>query len=269
MNQRLVSLAPSATSIVCALGAQKSLVGVTRWCRDVAPVNGLPTLGDCWRCDPAQVAALKPDLVIGSVPYKAETVDALLRRGLTFLAMNPRTLRDIFSDIELVGRLINREKRAHTLVRRLEKLLKQVAARAHRSRRRPRIYCESWPKPMMLSPGWVEEMVRAAGGRFVPARGGRIVEAKEALAAKPEVIVLGWAGCGMRVDARRVERRPGWDRLPAVRAGQVYVVSDEALNTPGPPVAAGTIQLAKILHPEIFGPPTGEKIIRVRTGEEK
>jgi len=81
---RIVSLAPSATSILCALGAKKQLIGVTRWCRDVAPVDALPTFGDCWRCDADAVAALQPDLVIGSVPYRAEVVEALLRRGLTF-----------------------------------------------------------------------------------------------------------------------------------------------------------------------------------------
>lgn len=244
-------------------------MGVTRWCRDVAPVKDLPALGDCWRCDAAQVAALKPTLVIGSVPYKAETVDALLQRGLTFLAMNPRTLQDIFSDIEMLGQLVGREKRAKALARHLKQQLKQVARRAHRARRRPRVYCESWPKPLMLSPAWVEEMVRLAGGRFVPAGGGRKATPPEVLAAKPEVIVLGWAGCGMRVDARQLWRRPGWDCLPAVRAGRVYVVSDEALNTPGPPLATGVEWLAKILHPEIFGAPTNRKVARVALHEGK
>ena len=56
MQQRIVSLAPSVTSILCALGAHKPLVGVTRWCRDVASVRSLPTLGDCWCTDAAKVA---------------------------------------------------------------------------------------------------------------------------------------------------------------------------------------------------------------------
>jgi iron complex transport system substrate-binding protein len=263
MSTRIVSLAPSATSILCALGAKKSLVGVTRWCKDVAPVNGLPALGDCWRCDPAAVAALKPDLVIGSVPYKAEVVDALLRRGLTFLAMNPRTLKDISSDITLVGRLVGREKQAGNLRAKLEGEIKRIAARARRGRRRPRVYCESWPKPRLISPLWVEEMVALAGGRFVPAGGGRAVTEREVLTAKPEVIVLAWAACGLRVDAKKVLRRPGWQRLPAVRNRQVYVVSDEALNTPAPPVAAGLQRLAEIIHPEVFGAPRNGKVVRV------
>ncbi|MFQ5818018.1 MAG: ABC transporter substrate-binding protein [Terriglobia bacterium] len=267
--RRIVSLAPSATSILCALGARNSLVGVTRWCRDVAPVDGLPALGDCWHTDPASVAALKPDLVLGSVPYRAQVVKGLLDRNLTFLAMNPRTLKDIFSDIHLLGPLVGREKQADALVRRLARQIEQVAARTRHLRSRPRVYCESWPQPLMLSPPWVEEMVALAGGRFVPRRGGRIVAGREVLMAKPGIVVLAWAACGMRVPASKVLRRPGWNRLPAIRRRQVYVVSDEALNTPGPPIAAGLQRLAKIIHPEIFGPPEHGKVARLSPRKEK
>lgn len=263
---RIVSLAPSATSIVCALGARKSLVGVTRWCKEVAPVNGLPALGDCWRCDPERVARLKPDLVLGSVPYKAETVDALLRRGLTFLAMNPRSLADISSDILLLGRLLGRERRAKALARDMEQRMKRIAARARRARRKPRVYIEIWSNPFIVAPRWVEEMVALAGGRFVPvpeSDAARMVDERDVLSARPEIIILAWAACGMRVNTRKVLQRPAWDRLPAVRRRQVFIISDEAVNTPGPPVIAGLERLACIIHQEIFDPPEDNKVRRV------
>jgi iron complex transport system substrate-binding protein len=260
---RIVSLAPSATSILCALGARKHLVGVTRWCRDVAPVDALPTFGDCWRCDTNAVAALKPGLVIGSVPYRSEVVEGLLRRGLTLLAMNPHSLNDIHSDISLLGRLVGREKQAKALNRRLRARIRRVAARARRTRSRPRVYCECWPNPLMTSPRWVEEMVELAGGRFVPAGGGRRVTPREVKAAQPEIIILAWAACGMRVDASKVLRRPGWRRLPAVSQGQVYVVSDETLNTPALPIAEGLERLGRIIHPELFGEPRDSKVARI------
>jgi len=268
---RIVSLAPSATSIVCALGAKKSLVGVTRWCRDVAPVDGLPALGDCWRCDPDKVAALKPDLLLGSIPYKAETVDALLRRGLTFLAMTPRSLADISSDILLLGRLLGRERRAHALVRDMEKRMQRIAARARRARfgrarRKPRVYIEIWSNPFIVAPRWVEEMVALAGGRFVPvpeSDAARMVDESDVLSARPEIIILAWAACGMRVNAKKVLQRPNWSQLPALRRRQVFIVSDENLNTPGPPVIAGLERLARIIHPELFGPPEDEKVRQV------
>ena len=263
---RIVSLAPSATSIVCALGARKYLVGVTRWCRDVAPVNGLPALGDCWRGDPAEVAALKPDLVLGSIPYKAETVDALLRCGLTFLAMTPRSLADIYSDILLLGRLLGRERRAQALVRDMEKRMQRIAARARRARRKPRVYIEIWANPFIVAPRWAEEMVALAGGRFVPvpdSDAARMVNERDVLAARPDIVILAWAACGMRVNAKKVLQRPNWSQLPAVRRRQVFIVSDENLNTPGPPVIAGLERLARIIHPELFGPPEDEKVRQV------
>jgi iron complex transport system substrate-binding protein len=270
---RIVSLAPSATSILYALRAQKQLVGVTRWCKEVAPVNGrprqrrgLPELGDCWQCDPDQVAALSPSLVIGSVPYREEVVRGLLRRGLTFLAMNPRTLADVFSDIEHLGRLLGREQQAAKVVRDMRARMDRIAAKVRNGCARPRVYCESWPKPRLVSPAWVEEMVGLAGGRSVPQPKSpteRAVSDAAVRRARPEVIILGWAACGLRVDARKVLARPGWSRLPAVRSGRVFVVSDEALNTPGPPLVGGLELLAGIIHPEIYGEPTSEKVHRV------
>src|SRR6266403_233178 len=71
---RIVSLAPSCTSILCALGASRHLVAVTPWCADVAPVRGLPAFGDCWRLESIEkIARLNPTLIVGSVPFHAET----------------------------------------------------------------------------------------------------------------------------------------------------------------------------------------------------
>src|SRR5690242_10599523 len=93
---RIVSLAPSATSILCALGARRTLVAVTSCWAEVAPVNDLPTLGDCWHMESVdEILRLKPTLVIGSVPYKQEPVARLLKYPRKFLAMNPRALADI------------------------------------------------------------------------------------------------------------------------------------------------------------------------------
>src|SRR5713226_6828429 len=117
---RIVSLAPSATSILCAIGAKRDLVGVTKWCADVAPVGKLPKLGDCWHMESLdELLRLKPALVIGSVPYKQETVAKLLQHPLTFLAMNPRTLADIEAVIRLLGGITHREAAAEQLVKKM------------------------------------------------------------------------------------------------------------------------------------------------------
>src|SRR6202048_1514699 len=119
-GMRIVSLAPSASSILCAIGAKTLLVGVTKWCCDVAPVAGLPQVGDCWHMESvADIVALEPSLVIGSVPYKQETVGKLLEQRFNFLAMNPRTLEDVYADIRLLGAIAGRVAQAETGLRRM------------------------------------------------------------------------------------------------------------------------------------------------------
>src|SRR5467141_1917622 len=143
---RIVSLAPSATSILCAIGAKRALVGVTKWCGDVAPVCNLPKLGDCWHMDSvSEIVRLKPTLVIGSVPYKQETVAKLLEQPLAFLAMNPRTLADVEADIALLGRVAGREAGARRLIAKMKREFGAIATKGKHVGKRPRVYCEAWP----------------------------------------------------------------------------------------------------------------------------
>ena len=111
-EMRIVSLAPSVTSILLSLGVGRQLVGVSRWCKDVAEVGSRAVVGDCWRMDAREVMRLRPTLLIGSVPFAAETVQKILAEPVAFLAINPRSLADIFSDVRTLGRLVNRGRAA-------------------------------------------------------------------------------------------------------------------------------------------------------------
>ena len=90
---RIVSLSPDATSILIAIGARRSLVAVSKWCSEVAPVGQLPRVGDCWKLDVREVAGLRPTLIVGSVPFRSEVVVELLKLPATFVALNPRSLK--------------------------------------------------------------------------------------------------------------------------------------------------------------------------------
>lgn len=249
-RQRIVSLAPSATSILVALGARRRLVGVTKWCAEVAPVGRLPRLGDCWSLDPERVRKLRPTLVIGSVPYKQETVAKLLSSPLTFLAMNPRSLADIEADIQLLGRIVGRETAARHLAAGMRKVFADITARTRRTKRRPKVYCEAWPNPRISSPPWVAELVQIAGGRMVVRAGERVTD-EEVARARPEVIIIAWTATGNRAHAKTTLDNSAWRDVPAVRHGRVHVVRDELLNTPGPPLVEGARELFRILHPEL------------------
>src|SRR5260370_2647864 len=112
-EMRIVWRAPSGTWILCGIGGRRLLVGVTKWCGDVADVRGLPQVGDCWHMDSvADIVALRPTLVIGSVPFKQETVGKLLEQRFSFLAMNPRSIEDIYADIRLLRAITARAPQA-------------------------------------------------------------------------------------------------------------------------------------------------------------
>jgi iron complex transport system substrate-binding protein len=245
---RIVSLAPSATSILCAIGAKKTVVGVTKWCPDVAPVSELAKLGDCWHIESVDdVLRLKPTLVIGSVPYKQQTVGKLLEHPLTFLAMNPRSLADVYADIRMLGGIVGRAKAAETLVGRMQRELAAIERKSKNGVHGLRVYCEAWPNPRISSPPWVAELVSLCGGEMVVPSGERVDE-KQVAAAMPDVIVLAWAATGDRANPGKAYEVREWQEVPAIQNRRVHVIADELLNTPGPPLVQGAKTLQEILH---------------------
>jgi iron complex transport system substrate-binding protein len=248
---RIVSLAPSATSILCAIGAKHFLVGVSKWCADVAPVGRLPKLGDCWHMKSVDdILRLRPMLVVGSVPYQQETVAKILDQRVNFLAMNPRTLANIDADVRLLGSITYRTAAAEKLVKKMRQTFSQIETNARRLKKRIRVYCEAWPNPRISSPPWVAEVVKICGGDMVGPAGEKITEAQVA-AARPELIVLAWAATGTKSDPQQAYKVAAWDDLPAIRNRQIHVISDELLNTPGPPLLEGAQALFKLLHSAI------------------
>ncbi len=260
-NMRIVSLAPNVTSILVELGASDALAGITRWCKDVLTeeqvrsLAHLPRFDDCWNADPSAVAALQPDLVIGSVPYRAQVVDGLVARGLRFLATYPRCLADIYKDIRLLSRIVDASAAGDRLADGMQGEIDAVRSRLARVQphgHRPRVYCEEWSNPLQNSQTWVAELVEACGGEFVPSPAARKVTAEEVIAADPELIVVAWCGTNDRSRPDVVRRRPGWEAIDAVRHARVYAVRDELLNTPGPKLIDGLQALGRLIHPEVF-----------------
>ena len=245
---RIVSLAPSATSILYSIGAKRALVGVTRWCADVASVGKLPKLGDCWHMESVdEILRLNPTLVIGSVPYKQETVAKLLEQPFPFLAMNPRTLADIEADIRLLGGITQKAAATKRLVKNMHHAFSEIEKKSRQCKQRVRVYCEAWPNPRISSPPWVAELVNICGGELVVPPGEKTTEAQVA-AARPEVIVLAWAATGTKADPQQAYQVTAWKDVPAIRNRNVYVISDELLNTPGPPLVEGARTLYKLLY---------------------
>lgn len=246
---RIVSLAPSVTSILLELGAGRELVGVSKWCKDVAHVGRRPAVGDCWKLDVREVMRLRPTLLIGSVPFAAEAVGKILSQPVAFMALNPRTLADIESDILVLGRVVKRVAAAERLVRGMRRAFHEAAVASRGGARavRPRVYCEAWPHPRISSPPWVAELVEIAGGEMVVQAGARVSD-EEVARARPDIIILAWTAVGDGAKVDTALRVAAWKNVPAVRERRVFVVRDEILNTSGPPLMRGAVELRRLIE---------------------
>ena len=257
---RIVSLAPNVTSILLALGAGREIVGVSKWCKEVAAVGRRPRVGDCWKMDIREVMRLKPTLLIGSVPFALETVASIMKEPVAFLAINPRSLTDVETDVRTLARLVGRANAGEELVCTMRLNFESIVreARRFRKRPRPRVYCEAWPHPRISSPPWVSELVEMAGGEPVVVAGARVTD-EDVARARPDVIVLAWTAAGNRSRPASALRNVAWRDVPAARTGRVVVIRDELLNTPGPPLVEGARQLFRAIHPACMAlPPVRE-----------
>jgi iron complex transport system substrate-binding protein len=255
----VVSLQPSATLTLRDIGQLDRLVACTRYCADVCPevAGGAHVIvADSWSAQAEQIISAKPDLVIASVPYQLEAVAEILKAGVRFLGLAPRTLADIYRDIAAIAGVMGATGRGSAVIGRMQEAIEQVRSFTVTTDRSPLVFCEEWGKPLIASQPWVAELVEAAGGRFL-GEPGRTTSADEVANALPEVILAAWCGAGDRVPLERIVEQRDWEDLPAVRDRRVFCINDELLNTPASNLIDGLHAIAWALHPEMFARPRG------------
>lgn len=251
--QRIVCLQPSATVILASVGALDCVVACTKYCVEVVPEldrNQQMIVADSWSAQSAQILAAKPDLVIDAVPYQEAAVAEILKAGVRFLGLAPRTLEDIYTDIATIAACVGSVERGKQVISGMQVEIAAVA-RQTASLPRKRVFVEEWGKPIIASQPWVAELVLAAGGEFLGSP-GKQCSAHEIARQNPEVIIAAWCGAGDRVPLEKIVRERGWSDTPASRNSLVYCISDELLNTPAPTLTAGLRALAAAIHPTFF-----------------
>jgi iron complex transport system substrate-binding protein len=250
---RIVSLQPSATVILDAVGELDRVVACTKYCADVvSEITARPRiiLADSWTANSKQIVDAHPDLVIASVPYQEKAVIEILKSGARFLGLAPKTLADIYTDIAMIAGAVGASGRGDEVIARMQQRIEQVRARSAGSAR-PRVFCEEWGKPLIASQAWVAELVEAAGGKFTGAP-GRQISADEVSRMDPDVLIAAWCGAGDRVPLEKIIAERNWQGTHAARTSRVYCIRDEFLNTPAPTLLSGLDVLAFAIHPELF-----------------
>lgn len=252
---RIVSLQPSVSITLEHLGCLDSLVACTRYCLEAVPelrARNLPVVHDSWTTTTDELTALKPDLVIASVPYRNESLAAILKAGFPVLALAPHSLADIYNDIRLIAGVVHAEERGAQLIESMRNAITEIRNRIPSPSASPLVYCEEWGKPLIHSQFWVKELVEAAGGEFLGAPGA-VTSAETIAEAGPGVIIMAWCGAGNRVPLERTVEKRSWQHLRAVRERRVFCIADEWLNTPAPTLIEGLRAIASALHPQFFG----------------
>jgi iron complex transport system substrate-binding protein len=265
--QRIVSLAPSNTEIVCALDACDRLVGVPEFREGYPPdvldtIAELPVVVTFGPIDRERVVATEPDLVLaaGNELTPSDDVRALEELGIPVLVLYPESLDEVQADVELVGEVIGRTDAAAEVVAEMDQRTEAVGE-AVAGDPRPRTFYEvSIFEGTIYTAGegsFLASLVDIAGGE--PITGDAVstaISLEELVAADPELILLGDATYDPTITPQSVAARPGWEAMTAVREGRVLVVADDILITrPGPRIVDGLESLARLIHPDAFAAP--------------
>ena len=250
---RVVSHTCSNTEIVCALGCAELLVGVDDHSDyPVEVVAKLPKIGPDLGVDVERVQRLEPNLVLTSltVPGHEKVIEALSAAGLPLLVVEPKSLSDVFTDIERIAGALGVDERGRALADQMRAAAIDVT---QGSVAPPAILVEWWPKPVIV-PGkhsWVSDMITLVGGTNPWATRdckSTPITDEEVVDAAPDAIVLSW--CGVKPEKVRpdiVHRRAAWRHVPAVAKGHIYCVPEAWMGRPGPRLLDGLRALREIV----------------------
>lgn len=255
--QRIVSLAPSNTEILFAVGAGKQVVGRDSFSDYPAEAKSVQDIGgNMGKYNTEAIVALHPDLVLAGEINTPELVTSLQQLGLTvYYLSNPTTLEAMYANLETVGHLSGHSAEAGALVASLQKRVAAVDARILPLNSRPSVYYEldatDPTKPYTAGPGtFVDLLISRAGGTNI---GKSLtspwaqISLEQLVVDNPTIIVLGDSAYGISADS--VKQRAGWGSLSAIETSKIYPFDDNLVSRPGPRLVNGLEALAKLLHP--------------------
>ncbi len=278
---RIVSLAPSNTEILFALGCGDLIVACTRYCDYPAEALKKPRVGGWLDVDDELVLRHLPDVVMTSTFVQDAIVARYREKGITLFHTDPKTLEQVYGSILSIGKVVNKEEKANELVHSMkkgfgeiqnsivqnEKSIKTANAENQNNKlnenklhenqnnaltknKKIKAYCEEWHKPPMVSGNWVPKIIEIAGGISLCPEGkiSYPVSLEEVEAFDPDCIVVSLCGMGETASSKIITERGGWDTLRAVKKNRIFVIDDSLLNRPGPRLVEGARKLSSIFE---------------------
>ena len=254
--QRIVSLAPSITEVVFALGRQNLLKGVTRF-SDFPPQAGrLPQVGSYVHLDLEKIVALQPDLCIavkdGNPLPVIKRLDAL---NIPVYAVDPRNIESVMTSIAAIGQLLQAEKQAQALVQDMRGRIRRVQGLVAQVKQRPAVFFQIGISPIVAvgTQTFIHELINMAGGINLTA--GPIAYPRfareQVLTLAPEIFIITSMARGETFKRVKAQWQQ-WQDLPAVRNDKIVLVDSDLFDRASPRLVDGLELLARIIHPKLF-----------------
>ena len=253
--QRIVSLAPSNTAILFALGLGDKVVGVTDYCDYPPEALEKEKVGGYADPDIEKLVALNPDLILVAHGTPMDVIDTMVGLGLTLFGIKTSDLDDALNDIRRIGEITDNELEAQALTSEMAVRIQAITNQTEELEQRPRIFYIVWHDPLWTagSETFINELIEKGGGVNICGNitGYPTISIEEVVARNPEVIITSsWPGV-----YEWAMNETALNTTDARQYNRVFVCDDNLVQRPGPRLVEGLEWFAHFIHPEIFGEP--------------
>jgi len=257
--EKIISLSPSNTEILFALGLADKVVGVTDYCNYPPEAQEKPSIGGFSTPNIEEVVALSPDLILATSIHEKRIIPQLEGRGMAVFALNPKTLDEVLESITLVGEITGKDEEASQLVTEMRNRIKAVTDKTDNlpESQRPKVFCITWHDPLMTPGSGTrhDELVVKAGGINVARdlSGYADISLEAVIEANPQVIIAGVGmGSGEDLPFQFVKTEPRLRNVDARINNRVYSMDVDLAGRPGPRITEALEKFAEFIHPELF-----------------
>jgi len=251
--QRIISLAPSNTEILFALGLGGKVVGVTDWCDYPPEALNKTKVGGYINPDIEAILALNPDLVLVAHGTPMGIINSMIEAGLTVFGIKTTDLNDLVNDIRRIAEITDKEIEAQALTAQMVNQIEAVTNITSGLEQRPKVFYLVWYDPLFTvgSGEFIHELIEKAGGVniFGNLTGWPVVSLEEILARDPEIIITSQWAYGWALNSTELAS------TNASQEGRIYTCDDNLVQRPGPRLPKGLQWFAHFIHPELFEEP--------------
>jgi len=255
--RRIVSLAPSITEILFALGFNEEIAGVTNFCDFPGAASSKPRIGAFVSPSIEKIVSLKPDLIVAIQDgNRRETIERLSHLGFLVYVIDPKGWNGIFKTIEQMGDAFGKRDESKRILSNMTKKKDWIVSLTQ-SLPSPKVFYQMGLSPVVTAgPNTLaDDLIRLAGGKNIAENEPSpypVYSTETIMVKAPEVIIL-TSMERERDHANLLKMWQDWKNIPAVRRNAIHVVDSNIVDRPGPRITEGLERLARIIHPEAFG----------------